>query len=381
MVKRNALLVLIVSLLAFTTVQAQQKATSESSLTPLDYYQIQQQISRASHGFDSAADNGSLYARAFTSDGVFVDAGGKAYEGREQLAEFARHDPGSKKGPTYVSQFAVSTMIDPSPTGALAKSYVMMTTQVSQLPGLVYFQGTVTDGGQFWDEFVKTPEGWRIKKRTFYRVGTPVSALAPLQSNRNGQGASVVNPAVLTQPAAGKEPVPVLTAEDYAQIEQLYARYGYGVDSGEDRGYFWANMFTPDGLHINASNRVEYVRGREALAAFVYGALQLGDVVSLDTRSPGKKSPMQISHHNTNVMIEPVPGGVNVKDYLMYVAIGSDGQPNQLYSGGIYFDFLVKTSEGWRFKHKNVLFLGVPLPPSLPDSFKSGTLASSHSSR
>ena len=65
----------------------------------------------------------------------------------------------------------------------------------------------------------------------------------------------------------------------------------------------------------------------------------------------------------------------------MYKIIGADGQPNQLYSGGIYFDFLVKTLEGWRFKHKNVLFLGVPLPSSLPDSFKSGTLESSHSSR
>ena len=379
MVKWNAPLVLIVSLLTLTTVQAQQKTASESSLTPLDYYQIQQQISRASHGFDSAADNGKLYARAFTSDGVFVDAGGKTYEGTEQLAEFARQDPGSKKGPTYVSQFAVSTMIDPSPMGALAKSYVMMTTQVAQLPGLVYFQGTVTDGGQFWDEFVRTSEGWRIRKRTFYRVGTPVPA--PVQSSRSGLGGSVVNAALPTQPTARTEPVPVLTAEDYAQIEQLYARYGYGVDSGEDRGYFWANMFTPDGLHINASNRVEFVRGREALATFVYGALQLGDVVSLDTRSPGKKNPRQISHHNTNVMIDPVPGGVNVKDYLMYVAIGADGQPNQLYSGGIYYDFLVRTSEGWRFKQKNVLFLGVPLPPSLPDSFKSAPLASSQSSR
>src|SRR6516165_11461429 len=72
MVKWNTLLVLIVSLLMLTTVQAQQKSTSESTLTPLDYYQIQRQISRASHGFASAADCGNLFARPFTSDGVFV---------------------------------------------------------------------------------------------------------------------------------------------------------------------------------------------------------------------------------------------------------------------------------------------------------------------
>jgi hypothetical protein len=73
------------------------------------------------------------------------------------------------------------------------------------------------------------------------------------------------------QRPAAPEPTPVLTADDYAQIEQLYARYGPGVDQGEDDGYWWANMFTPDGLHINASNRLEYVRGRDALAAFVGG--------------------------------------------------------------------------------------------------------------
>jgi hypothetical protein len=183
---------------------------------------------------------------------------------------------------------------------------------------------------------------------------------------------------VQAQQGGGKEPTPVLTAEDYAQIEQLYARYGYGVDTGEQKGFFWANMFTPDGLHINATNHLEYVRGREALAAFVYGAMRLGGAVSLDTQAAGRKNTKMISHHTANVMLDPVPGGVNARVYLMYVDIAAEGQPNRVGSGGIYFDFLVKTAEGWRFKHKDVLFLGVPLPDSLPPSFTTTAIAATN---
>jgi hypothetical protein len=176
------------------------------------------------------------------------------------------------------------------------------------------------------------------------------------------------------QRPAAPEPTPVLTADDYAQIEQLYARYGPGVDQGEDDGYWWANMFTPDGLHINASNRLEYVRGRDALAAFVGGRMRIGSAVELDPKHVTVKDPTRVSHHTANVMLDPVPGGVNAKVYLIYITIEREGRPNLVGSGGIYFDFLVKTpDEGWRFKHKNVLFLGVPLPDSLPPSFASMT--------
>ena len=28
----------------------------------------------------------------------------------------------------------------------------------------------MTNGGQYWDDLVKTADGWRFKKRTFYRT-------------------------------------------------------------------------------------------------------------------------------------------------------------------------------------------------------------------
>jgi hypothetical protein len=149
------------------------------SLTPLDRYEIQQQISRSCHGWDSAADNGNLYARAFTTDGIAVDANGRTYQGREQLAAYARQNPDGKKGPTFVSHFLMSTVIDPAPGGtAIARSYVMVTTTTATLPSPQPVRGPVTDGGMFVDEVVKTPEGWRIRKRTFQRAGTPIQIAA-----------------------------------------------------------------------------------------------------------------------------------------------------------------------------------------------------------
>jgi hypothetical protein len=173
MLRRKALMALAASVVMLAAVQAQQKGSADTKLTPLDYYQIEQQVSRTCHGLDSAADNGYLFARAFTADGVFVDSTGKSYEGREKLAAFAKLDPEKKKSPTYVSYFVLNTEIDPSAAGASARSFVMITTTNVPLPSPKTIRGTVTDGGQFVDEFVKTSEGWRIKKRTFTRASVP----------------------------------------------------------------------------------------------------------------------------------------------------------------------------------------------------------------
>jgi hypothetical protein len=161
--------------------------------------------------------------------------------------------------------------------------------------------------------------------------------------------------------------VPVLTADDYAQIEQLYVRYGPAYDTALDHGNAWANLFTPDGLHINETNH-ENITGREALAMFAYQILRVNPTVSID-RTPTTKNEKRIGHHIINLMLEPVPGGVNSIVYWLGVNIDANGNAT-MNPSGVDFDFIVKTAEGWRFKHKNVNALGVPLPDSLAPSFK-----------
>jgi hypothetical protein len=52
-----------------------------------------------------------------------------------------------------------------------------------------------------------------------------------------------------------------LTADDYIEIQQLYAQYNIAIDSGHAEGY--AATFTPDGV-FNTSN------GHDALVRFIH---------------------------------------------------------------------------------------------------------------
>jgi hypothetical protein len=127
-----------------------------------------------------------------------------------------------------------------------------------------------------------------------------------------------------------------LTENDYAEIQQLVARYPYAFDSGADDGYGCARLFTEDGTFM-FGNRT--VAGREKLAAFVKG----------DSRGD---RPSATHIFTTNVIIKPTPGGATGKAYVVSLDIGDPSKPSAIHGGGHYEDVYVKTSEGWRFKKR-----------------------------
>ncbi|MBI4265102.1 MAG: nuclear transport factor 2 family protein [Acidobacteria bacterium] len=152
---------------ALVAVQAQQP----TRLMPEDYTEIQQLYARYTHGFDTAADNGNMFADVFTPNGVLMNFDGMTYEGRAMLAELARRTSGGK-GPTNATQFIYNVLVEPTPDGALGKSYVVI-AQFSE-PGE---SAAVSTGGQYHDMLVKTAEGWRIQRRTFVRaINYPTTA-------------------------------------------------------------------------------------------------------------------------------------------------------------------------------------------------------------
>ena len=53
-----------------------------------------------------------------------------------------------------------------------------------------------------------------------------------------------------------------LTADDYVEIQQLYAQYAHALDLGDAQA--WADTFTSDGVFSDA-------KGREELVAFAKG--------------------------------------------------------------------------------------------------------------
>ena len=51
----------------------------------------------------------------------------------------------------------------------------------------------------------------------------------------------------LEQPASSES----LTGLDYAEIQQLVARYAHAIDTCGDNGYDYARLYTPDGVYID----------------------------------------------------------------------------------------------------------------------------------
>jgi hypothetical protein len=155
------------------------------------------------------------------------------------------------------------------------------------------------------------------------------------------------------QGAAGKKGT--LTAADYVEIEQLYARYNHYIDSVKDDGWAYARLFTADGV-FDTGPIVGVHTGHEELAAL--------------SRSSGRAGEVSPNHIAYNIMIEPsAEGAVGAAYYGFVVQSGEPGQtanarPSELGKPtngrgfGMYKDRFVKTADGWRFKYRLFVLAG-----------------------
>jgi len=171
-------------LLVTAAVRAQQRSTAApvSALTAQDYLDIQQLVSSYPYGLDGNTDNGASYANLFAPGAVF---GRPRTEGRDNLAALANREP---HGAYYVRHFITNHVIEPSPGGAVGKEYaVIIDIGENGNPGRIFL------GGRYDDEYVKTPQGWKFKSRTFTpsRVdvpGQPAAGRGPNAPGTGGQG-------------------------------------------------------------------------------------------------------------------------------------------------------------------------------------------------
>jgi hypothetical protein len=141
---------------------------------------------------------------------------------------------------------------------------------------------------------------------------------------------------------------PILPAQDYADIMQLYARQTRGMDFGPADGSLWAGVFTPDGEFSSPSAKKwaaaqglgrDVIVGRKELQAFAANNLQ---------RSGGTGG----HHWNGNVLVEPSAGGARASVYLLMVSTRDRSQAPETTVAGLYEDLLVKTADGWRIKRR-----------------------------
>jgi hypothetical protein len=308
-----------------------------AALTPSDYIEIQQLVSKYGYALDSGAPEGTgnEYAGLFTADGTFVGPGiPDGTIGREKLGALAKISPDrpTRRGPTYASHYLMNHLIEPSPEGATGKVYLLVINL-----GQNGAPHKLSMGGHYEDIYARTPEGWRFKRREFFRgkVGLTAEQAAPARA--------FSRPAQIDRAPSGKGPS--LTAMDYVEIRKLVAGYAYGLDGGGNNGYNYADLFAPDAVVFGR------VTGRENIA-------------NLARREP--HGPEYVRHFLTNVVIEPTAEGASGTQYLVVIDVGENGKPSSIFLGGRYEDTYVKTPKGWRFKTRNLVRETAPAPAAGP---------------
>ena len=62
-----------------------------------------------------------------------------------------------------------------------------------------------------------------------------------------------------------------LTDFDYIEIQQLQRKSAWALDSGDNYGYAFADLFTPDGTFVGTSEGGRTLQGRDQLATLARG--------------------------------------------------------------------------------------------------------------
>lgn len=129
------------------------------------------------------------------------------------------------------------------------------------------------------------------------------------------------------------------TAQDHIEIQQLVRKYAWALDGGDNYGYAYADLFTPDGVFVgmNQGPGGRSYQGRDVLAALA--------------RTPAG-GPTNQRHFTMNHVITPASEGATGRAYVVMLDIGIVGKPNAVNHGGHYDDVYEKTNVGWRFKKR-----------------------------
>ena len=132
---------------------------------------------------------------------------------------------------------------------------------------------------------------------------------------------------------------PVLSSLDYIQIQQLARKFSWALDNGDDYGYAFADLFTPDAsfVDMNEGPSGRTYQGRDTLAAIARA---------------NQRGPVNLNHFGMNHVITPTADGAVGKAYVVIVDVGVSGTPNRVSRGGHYDDVYEKTGLGWRFKKR-----------------------------
>jgi hypothetical protein len=171
----------------FAAVQAQPRG---AGLTAQDYIDIQQLVARYPYALDGGLGGGAVYADLFTADGVFINQDGRHDGGRAELERLG----GSRRPretPLNTAHYIVNHVIEPLPGGrARGQEYLVVMDIGEEGPVHGPRPSSIRLGGQYRDEYQKTPQGWRFKSRQFINKDTSEGAAAYAEKLRHQPAAS-----------------------------------------------------------------------------------------------------------------------------------------------------------------------------------------------
>jgi uncharacterized protein (TIGR02246 family) len=161
-------LALILALAGITWVSA--RDDKPPALTPQDYVEIQHLTARLNQGADS--HDAQMWVSVWTPDGTWTSPEGRAYTGHAELARYRRERKEELGGRTDIRHWTNSLVLTPSADGATGRLYYVM-MRVNPAPP------TPMSAGHYDDVYVKTSNGWRIKRRTIYAYPRDAAAILP----------------------------------------------------------------------------------------------------------------------------------------------------------------------------------------------------------
>ena len=159
-------------------------------------------------------------------------------------------------------------------------------------------------------------------------------ALTVVPAQHGGVGAAAQG-----QSSGGRGDGGTLSTLDYIEIQQLVRKSAWALDSGDNYGYAYADLFTSDGVFVgtNQGQSGRSYRGRDQLATIARG---------------GSRGATVQSHFTMNHVITPSREGAVGRAYVVVADVGVAGKPNGVNHGGTYEDVYEKTAQGWRFKQR-----------------------------
>jgi 3-phenylpropionate/cinnamic acid dioxygenase small subunit len=128
-----------------------------------------------------------------------------------------------------------------------------------------------------------------------------------------------------------------ISANDYFEIMQLYARYARAIDSGDGRG--WAQCYAENGRYL--SSTFGECNGRAELEVFAVDHFKRWSDKGIQTR-----------HWNNQVLVERNSDGTVSSSVYLLLAGVSKGEAPKLYLQTVYTDKLIQEDGRWVLKER-----------------------------